>query len=203
MVIDIDKVLSGWKTYYRNPSEVIATDERLAELADRMASRGYRHTRETLEALADWMNGYGILLTGKVGVGKSHFFHTLCPDTPVLSMREAFLWEYNEIDNWLGGCMNTDIVVDDVGAEQRSRKFGEPYWMITLVLEKRIRSGYRTNFTTNYRSEELQNKYEDASIIDRLFELAKGHAILTQDSMREAHPRRCALQKMHDTYFRP
>lgn len=194
MVIDLDAILAGLPGLRKRTKREVATQERLSMVALHMTRCGYRHTRESLDALRDWLDGYGLLLAGDVGTGKTMFFKCLPNSVAILPMRECYLWGFDRLDSWLSSNADSDILVDDLGAECAANNFGSKYNAINPILERRLGSAYRTNFTTNFTSKELLAKYEDSSIVDRIFELATPHRLAPGNSLRAPSQSRKAIE---------
>lgn len=201
MVIDFDKLLSNLPQIKRRKPKEIATEEDIWNIAFAMANRGYQHTRESLAALADYLNGYGVLLAGDVGTGKTLFFKCLPSAIAILPMRECYLWDFDRLDGWLAQNVDLDILVDDLGAECAANHFGSKFNAINPILERRLATGYRTHFTTNYTSDELLSKYEDSSIVDRIFELARPHRLPPGESKRQPSASAANVRRMEDIIF--
>lgn len=201
MVIDFERILSTLPVPRTRQPREIATQETLQVFALQMARSGYRHSAESLDALADWINGYGILLAGDVGTGKTFFFKVLPSSVPILSMRECYLWPYARLDGWLSQNDDSDILVDDLGAEVAANNFGSKFNAINPILERRLASSYRTHFTTNYTSAELLAKYDDTSIVDRIFELARPHRLPPGESRRVATATAANVRRMQEIIF--
>ena len=170
----------------RQPNEV-SRDELIAK-ARAMARRGYVHSEETLAALEAYLQGYGVLLSGGLGIGKSLFFETVNPEPiKVLSFNRCHLWTADQLGDWLDQNVGNEIVCDDIGWDaEKARNYGQRFETLQYVLDARLTmSGCRTHFTTNLTNEELIGKY-DAHLVDRIYQLCKCFALPPQESRREA-----------------
>ena len=185
---DISDILAVMpKLAWRKPVKI--GKSRLLAKAKAMAGRGFDHSAETLEVLEAYLQGYGVLLSGGVGVGKSYFFECVEPEPlPVLSFNSCALWKYDAISEWLADHRNCDIVLDDVGWDaERGNNYGTKFEVLQIVLDERLRQNGRTHITTNLTNDELIARY-DAHLIDRIYQLCKCFALPSQESRRDARP---------------
>ena len=86
---DIEGILESLpQICWRKPVKI--GSGQLRAKAKAMAGRGFEHSAKTLEVLEAYLQGYGILLSGGVGVGKSYFFECVEPEPmPVLSFNRS------------------------------------------------------------------------------------------------------------------
>lgn len=181
------------RTRNQDVPEVKVTPDCLRRKATAMAERGYMFDEVTLKALEWYLKGYGLLLSGAVGVGKTYFFKKLHPDPlPILSFNQCPLWTYEQLANWMEEHHNEEIVVDDIGWDKSagdglSRNYGQKYDALQIVLDYRLHSPHRTHFTTNLDYDGLKSTY-DAHLIDRIYELARPVKMNAYVSRRKAKP---------------
>lgn len=155
------------------------TAERLTKWAAAMAANGYRHSEETLEALRLYLAGYGLLLFGGVGVGKTYFFRTLGRvlarnggDAPVIyPMMDTVGRKVDEVREFYMEHARREMVLDDIGAEPTFNEYGNRWDILPWLIEMRLASSGRTHFTTNLSKSELEKRY-GARTVDRLHEMA-------------------------------
>lgn len=134
---------------------------------------GYVHSEETVEAVCLWMKGYGLMLMGKVGCGKSSFFKCLGDSrirfwSPLVDMAKRL----DEIEECIDQMNGNELVIDDVGSEPVYNNFGVRLDLIPWVVEKRMQLCARTHFTTNLSAEELVKRY-GPRVVSRMHELTK------------------------------
>ena len=169
------------------------TEAELLARADAMARRGYRHSEETLAALRDWMEGRGLILMGGVGSGKTSFFRALRhPMTQregdrggtiaVFPMMDVVGRTVQDVRETMERLAESEVVLDDVGAEPAFNDFGSRLELLPWLVEMRLRSKAKTDFTTNLTGEELRGRY-GMRTVDRMHELAAAHRF-TGKSMR-------------------
>ena len=184
--MDYAELLKEIPAYHRRPAPPV-TSEMLVEKASAMARRGYIHNATTLEALEAYLQGYGVLLSGGMGIGKTFFFNVLNPEPmPVLSFNQCFLWKYEELEEWLDQNIAREIVLDDIGWESgRASNYGTRFDTLQVVLDVRLRNTARTHITTNCTNDELVEKY-DAHVVDRIYECCKCFALPSAESRRDA-----------------
>lgn len=71
MNINYDEMLKDLERPQDEVQEIHYPEEEFKAIAGLMADLGYIHTKESLDALQAYMSGYGLLLTGDVGTGKT------------------------------------------------------------------------------------------------------------------------------------
>lgn len=199
--MDYRQILAEVGTDIAQPRVKEVTPDELARRARAMKARGYAHSVVSLKALEAYIQGYGVLLSGPVGTGKTLFFQ-LVEREPIaeLSFGSVALWKYDKLDEWLQEHRYSDIVLDDIGADKSggdgARNFGQRYETLQIVLDARLKTDYRTHITTNMGSEALIATY-DYRLVDRIYQLAKPFVISPGTvSMRTAKPSATALRVM-------
>ena len=200
--MDYRQILASVGTDIVKPRVKTVTPDELVSHARAMKARGYAHSVVSLKALEAYMQGYGILLSGPVGTGKTLFFK-LVEREPIeeLSFSSVALWKYDRLEEWLNEHRYCDIVLDDVGADKSggdgARNFGQRYETLQIVLDARLKTDYRTHITTNMGSEALISTY-DYRLVDRIYELTKPFVIPPGTvSLRAARPSTAAIRLMH------
>ena len=176
------------------------TAERLARWARQMSAQGYRHTEKTLEALRLYLAGYGLLLMGGVGTGKTHFFRTMGDvrarhgmARPVIyPMMDTVGRKVDEVREFFTATANREVVLDDIGAEPTFNEYGNRWDILPWLLEMRMAAPGRTHFTTNLSPAELERRY-GARTVDRLHEMAASVAY-TGKSNRRTRPNAGAVR---------
>ena len=153
-----------------------------------MAGRGYILDHSTIEAIKKYEQGYSLLLTGNVGVGKTHFFKCLPYDIYALDMNFAMRWKFNEIESWLECHVNDEVLIDDIGAgSSKGNDYGVQYDVLMCLLNGRMRSRKRTHFTTNCNSVQLINSF-DYRAVDRIYGMAFPIKMDRVESLRQPKP---------------
>ena len=181
-------------------AEVTAT--RLTRWADAMAAQGYRHSVKSLEALRLYLAGYGLIIMGGVGTGKTCFFRALARAIARNGVQETArlaVWpmigvagrRLDGIRAELEDMADSEIVVDDIGAEPTFNEFGNKWDLLPWVIEMRMASPARTHFTTNLLPAELERRYGSRTV-DRLHEMAAS-VTLDGKSNRRTMPNSAAV----------
>ena len=167
----------------RNPE---AFEHMLITTLRRMAERGYKFTTAAqIDTLRAYVDGYGILISGAVGIGKTLFFRRLSPDIVILSMGDIVGMSQDELFGVVNGCKDSELVLDDIGlGGSIARDFGREYDALLAVLNWREKSKARTHFTTNLTNDALVANF-DARAVDRIYGLAKCFSWRDMPSMRE------------------
>jgi len=170
--------------------------ERLTAWARETSAHGYRHSEETLEALRLYLAGYGLLLFGGVGAGKTYFFRALgevlrkqgrCRPA-IYPMMDTVGRKVDEVREYFNEMSGMEIVLDDVGAEPTFNEYGNRWDILPWLIEMRLASSGRTHFTTNLSKVELEKRY-GARTVDRLHEMAAS-VTFTGKSNRRTIPNR-------------
>ncbi len=167
------------------------TEERLARWARETAARGYRHTERSLEALRLYLAGYGLLLMGGVGTGKTHFFRTVgevrarhgMARPVVYAMMDTVGRKVDEVRAFFTGAARAEVVLDDIGAEPTFNEYGNRWDILPWLLEMRMAAPGRTHFTTNLSPAELERRY-GARTVDRIHEMAASVAYAGKSNRR-------------------
>lgn len=184
--MDYAELLKDIPVFHRKAPPPVMRKQLEAKAAA-MARRGYIHNATTLAALEAYLQGYGILLSGGMGIGKTFFFNVLNPEPmPILSFNQCFLWKYEELEEWLDRNIAREIVLDDIGWESgRASNYGTRFDTLQVVLDSRLCRSVRTHITTNCTNDELVEKY-DPHVVDRIYECCKCFALPSAESRREA-----------------
>ena len=168
--VEFDRIAEEVNSRFFQGEDFGCIDVGEAELvarASEMARRGYRSSRESLDALKAYLEGYGILLSGDVGTGKTRFFDALGGIEKV-SMIDLYAHQLDEIVEIVGGLRHREIVVDDIGQEAVYCNYGCRMDILPWLIEKRAESKMRTHFTTNLTGDELAKRY-GARVFDRIY----------------------------------
>ena len=169
-------------------TEKPVSDEELVKAISGMAAGGYIFSGVTVEALRDYMKGYGILLSGKVGVGKTYFFCSLNRDILILDCGVLMSWTQCEVEQFMTNYRDREIVLDDLGSGgSKGRDYGREYDALLVALNMRdpARCRMRTHFTTNLTNDELVEKF-DARCVDRIYGMARCFRLPDEESRRDA-----------------
>ncbi len=176
-------------------------ERRLAGWANAMAKlRGYRHSPETLDALHAYLAGYGLLLMGGVGTGKTEFFRAVSAAGRTAGRAPVALWQMMDcagrtvaaIREAFASLRDREVVLDDVGAEPKFSDYGSRWEILPWIIELRMASPERTHFTTNLTARELEARY-GARTVDRMHEMAASVAFAGK-SRRRTRPNAIAVR---------
>lgn len=158
-----------------------------------MGKKGHQSTPESEKALRAYVSGYnaepphGVGILGGVGVGKSFFFSAL-PLFPKQSMyserRDEYIprrtiyasklasMDYRELIELIEELEDTELIIDDVGAEHTLNNYGCHIEVMCEIFDIRTRASETTSFTTNLTIDELKARY-GARFLDRVNQLCK------------------------------
>lgn len=133
--------------------------------------------KQEYDEIALWMEnnqGKGLLCVGGCGVGKTLICSKIIPI--VLYKHFNFVlsrYSMQDLANNLDEALEKKmIVIDDVGTEYMSVKYGERRQPFAEIVDKAEKNASMLIITTNLTTEELQEKY-GTRVIDRLKELTK------------------------------
>ncbi len=190
MSINYDELL---KKLERPPKEIKTepfTQEEFEFIAGKMADLGYIHTKTSLKALEAYMSGYGLLLLGDVGTGKTFFFKTLFkamePTDRILAvcieqtksnpeiyrMSKTIGMAFNDIKDEVDGLYRQEVLFDDIGVEVVANDWGRKFELVPWLVDLRLKAARRTHFTTNLTADQLLERY-GARTIDRMHTLVR------------------------------
>jgi DNA replication protein DnaC len=144
--------------------------------AKMMAKAGYIPSTESLAALKLCLEGYGVIITGNVGTGKTMFFQTLYSAIPRKLFTASEISNGNkpsDIDAWLSQWDNSTFILDDIGSEIQTNLFGTKVELVSMVIEHRAKlKGVQTHITTNLTAKGIRERYGDR-ILDRINGMCK------------------------------
>ena len=181
-----DSVLQGLVSLIQNepkPHEV--TKEKLFSYARVMSRNGYRFSELSLEALELYLKGYGLYLHGSVGTGKTFFFDclskTLTKPIQKFSMYDLFGKGESAIRDFIEDRVEYEMLIDDIGAEPVFNNYGVKYDALAYILEMRLKSKFRTHFTTNLETHDVAKRY-GVRVIDRITQMCKSTKLIGQSN---------------------
>ena len=162
--------------------ERAVADGEVSEAAAKMAAAGYRMSAESVAALKAYLEGYGLLLAGGVGTGKTMFFKVLddaglrngMPPIERFSLLEASAYKLDAIVGAFDNAHDREVVIDDIGAEPTYSNYGCKVDLLPWVIERRMRSQCRTHFTTNLSAPDIERRY-GGRVVDRMHEICRGY----------------------------
>lgn len=165
---EINNNLQGCETLPCKVKANEASREEVVSRASVIASRGYRFSPASLEALKAYLEGYSILLGGDVGVGKTMFFERVNPaPIPAIALTDLAMLKVEEINQQVESLQDKEVVIDDVGAEPIYNNYGCKMDLLPWIIERRLKSSCRTHYTTNLSSRQIYERY-GARVADRL-----------------------------------
>ena len=192
MNINYDELLKDLERPQEDIEPIPFTEEEFKTLATQMADLGYIHTAASLDALQAYMAGYGLLLMGDVGTGKTFFFEKLFEAEKIINSKEKDMIVYmqtiditrniirmndtigesfEDIKDEIEGLSKANVAFDDIGVEVGANDWGQKFALVPWLVEKRVRAQGRTHFTTNLSADQLLERY-GARVVDRMHELA-------------------------------
>lgn len=187
MILDLQEMMETATTQFK-PAEQVEVDEYMVRertkktIAD-MAGRGYVFSTATIEAVADYHRGFGIGLSGGVGLGKTLFFRYINPSALIVDMGNMMRWKFDQLEDFLHSCRDREMVLDDVGTGSRGNDWGVAYDALMVVLNARQKSRYRTHITTNLDNDALIKAF-DYRAVDRMYGMVKFITLPKAPSMR-------------------
>ena len=169
------------------------TEDEIAKAGqDMIAFKYLPYNQEAFIQLARWFTRYGagkkhgLLLSGDVGTGKTHFLKT-CVHIRAFVKAAKFVETYKEQDGMMSNAFwyetlgvfdsetwSRNIIIDDLGTEPICNYYGTTTELMEEVLNQRYLDWQRnralTLITTNLSPGKLQKRY-DSRTCDRLMEM--------------------------------
>jgi len=150
-----------------------ATDEAVAMQIESLARLGYKPSEQIVEAVRDYLGGYGVLLSGPAGVGKTMLM--CCLGSRIRHVEEITSYGLRQIGLWYEWTDGTDMTIDDLGAESTTAEYGAREDLLKLVIAHRAeRQAGRTCLTTNLTAQEIADRYGDRTL-SRILGMCRAH----------------------------
>lgn len=143
----------------------LATDDEVAESVQRMYDQhGYIPNAESIEAVRAHLSGFGVLLTGAAGVGKT--FLMRCMGVRLYTANKiASEYGIRGLTDFHEGTRDLPICIDDLGIEATVSEWGAKDDVLkTLIAYRAERGKARTYVTTNLSSEGITDRYGDRTL---------------------------------------
>jgi hypothetical protein len=184
----LEKAAAQARHGYEQRTTAQVSDDQIARLLLRIGKRGYIPTPATIPILRDYAAGYGIMLHGDVGHGKT--FLLKCLGVRIWGADEICDYGLRHIQEWYEDTDGRQLCIDDIGAEMTVCEYGACDDLLKSVITHRAeRQRGRTHCTTNLDSAAIIERYGDR-IMSRLLGMCRPHRIAspTGASMRRAVP---------------
>jgi DNA replication protein DnaC len=153
---------------HRTVSEAVVA-AKIKELAD----RGYKPSDQLIAPLTDYLSGYGILLSGQPGTGKTFLMSLL--KGRLRSVSEIMEYGIRGVRDWYSWTDGIEIVIDDLGAESVAAEYGAKDDLLKQVIAHRSeQQAGRTSITTNLTAKEIAARYGDRTL-SRILGMCKAH----------------------------
>lgn len=168
----------------RGPAKMVG-DDAVASAILRLGTMGYEPSEQIVETVRAYLSGYGVLLCGPAGVGKT--FLMRCLGVRLRPVDDVLRYGLRDIHNWYEWTDNTNLCIDDLGAEHVVSEYGAKEDLLKLVIAHRAEhQGGRTSITTNMTSDEIAARYGDRTL-SRILGMCKPFK-LTGGNRREPMP---------------
>lgn len=163
----------------------LASDEEVARKVAQMAERGFIPGEQWVEPIRAYLSGFGVMLAGDTGVGKTFFF--TCLQGRVRSVEEIVDHGFKYLREWYSWTDGSDIVIDDLGSEPVTVEYGARDDLLKTVISHRDGlANVRTHITTNLSAEGISARYGDRTL-SRILGMCKAFR-LDGESRRQARP---------------
>lgn len=182
----LEKAAAQARHGYEQLNAAQVSDDQIVRLLLRIGERGYIPTAATVPILRDYAAGYGIMLHGDVGHGKTYLLS--CLGVRIWAADEICDYGLRHIQEWYEETNGKQLCIDDIGAEMTICEYGARDDLLKAVITHRAeRQRGRTHCTTNLDSAAIIERYGDR-IMSRLLGMCRPHRIVspTGASMRRA-----------------
>jgi len=153
------------------PPPVLATDKQVADALGQMALCGYIPSAGIIEPLRHILTGRSVLLTGKVGTGKTFLFRALGYN--IHPAEDIADYGMSGIHEWLEDRAGYRIIIDDLGSERKAVEFGaKDELMRTVIAWRAERTTATTHVTTNLSGVHIAERYGERTL-SRLLGMCK------------------------------
>ena len=177
----LDKIIQQAMAQINNPPppKQLPSDDAVAERIEQMQREcGFMPTPEAVEPIRHYMAGYGLLLHGPTGSGKTFLMKAL--HHRITSVREII--DYGpEVDVWFESWDGFTCCIDDLGTEPVATNYGWREDLMRYVIAHRIdKQSGTTHITTNLDAAAIAERYGDRTLSRimgsmKAFELSKRH----------------------------
>ncbi len=168
-IAEMVEMLSGGK-----PVEM-ATDEQVAMKIYDLGVKGYIPSEAIVEPIRDYLSGYGVLLSGPAGVGKTWLLDLL--GARLRPVSEIMDYGLRDLHIWYDWTDGREVVIDDLGAEAIVNDYGTKEDLLKLVIAHRAeRQKGRTSITTNLTAAQIAARYGDRTL-SRILGMCRPHTL--------------------------
>jgi len=170
----IEKAMA--KLLGNKPPEPIISDDEVAQTIVRMADQyGYEPSPEVVEPIRAYLAGYGLLLSGDTGSGKTFLMH--CLGGRQYTCERIIEYGMVNVHQWFEWTDGYEVVLDDLGVERTVSEYGAKDEIMKTVIGHRCeRQSARTHVTTNLKAEQIAERYGDRTL-SRLTGMCKAFRI--------------------------
>ena len=162
--IDFTKALEKAMKYQEAKEVKPATDKQVeAEILRIAETVGYIPSKQIIEPIRAYLSGYGILLSGEAGIGKTMLMSAL--GMRMYGAVHIASYGLRNLYKWYEWSDNHNICIDDIGTETIVSEYGAKDEIMKRVIAHRAeqQSG-RTSITTNLDSDEIAKRYDDRTL---------------------------------------
>ena len=188
------RLVAEWEASGACGARETADGETVYKVALAMARGGYRHSRQTVEAVSKYLSGAGLWMQGGCGTGKTYFFDRIEAAREslniqgrklyMLPMSQLVTWGKGELWAWLDRVRLHDVLLDDVGVEVVENDYGRKFEVLPTILDRRLSAYGRTHFTTNLDTAAIRKRY-GAGAFDRMRSLACRITLVSESLRRD------------------
>jgi DNA replication protein DnaC len=160
----------------------MVSDEAVADkLEALLTNHGYRPSEQIVEPVRAYLSGYGILLSGDAGIGKTMLMQ--CLGARLYHVERITAYGLTNIEAFYSWTDGAPICIDDLGAERTLTEYGNRDDLLKHVIDHRARGTYideharmkpmgRTSVTTNLTGKQIRERYGDRTL-SRLLGMCK------------------------------
>jgi len=163
-MIDFTKALLKAESFHADNALPAVSDEEVnTEIVKIAEKHGYKPSKQVVEPIRAYLSGYGVLLSGEAGIGKTFLMKAL--GCRLYRVEDIADYGLREISKWYEWTDGNNLCIDDLGAEGVVSEYGAKDDVMKMVIAHRAeRQKGRTSITTNLDSDKIAERYGDRTL---------------------------------------
>ena len=161
----IEQAIKAAQAKLANPpvTRQMVGDDEVSRWIAQLAERGYIPSPQIVEPVRAYASGYGILLAGNAGIGKT--FLMQCLRARLYTATSIAEYGLAAIAKWFSWTDGHDVCIDDIGTESIVSEYGAKDDVLKRVIAHRAEQQRgRTSITTNLDAAAIKERYGDRTL---------------------------------------